>query len=223
MNELREKLKKTSEDMGASAFGIADLTTLMKTYPDLLKNFKGFYSRAVVVGVRLQDAVLDEIVDKPTVLYLHNYRQANAELDRIGLRLAAMIQDAGHRSAAVPASQILAKEPMRGHISHRILGWAAGIGFIGRSTLLVHPKYGTRMRYASVLTDAELEPDSPHTGDCGECVECMTHCPASAIKQSSREYDLSACLSKLTEFTKIPFVGQYICGVCVKHCKGKTS
>lgn len=221
LNILQRELEATARDVGAKAFGIADLDRLKQQIPDLLKFVPSDYSRAVVFGMRLQKAVLEDIVDRPTPLYFHNYRQLNYQLDRAALVIADRIQEAGFRVLAVPASQIIQNEPMSGHISHKLLGQAAGIGFIGRSTLLVHPKHGAQMRYVSVLTDMPLKPDFPFVGDCGSCKACIKVCPAGAIKERREDFDLDACYRKLTEFTRIPFIGQHICGVCVKACKGR--
>jgi epoxyqueuosine reductase QueG len=110
---------------------------------------------------------------------------------------------------------------MQGHVSHKLLGWAAGIGFVGRSTLLVHPIHGAQMRYVSVLTDAPLRADSPREGSCGSCRACRAVCPANAIHETREQFDLDACYAKLTEFTKLPSIGQHICGVCVRACAGR--
>lgn len=220
-DNLIHRLQEFAAEGGVKAFGIADIDKLKKDIPSLLEHITGDYSHAVVIGIRVQRAVLEDIVDRPTPLYFHHYRQLNFSLDRIALQVAGMIQDAGFRALPVPASQTITREPMKGHISHRLLGWAAGIGFIGRSTLLVHPQYGAQMRYASVLTDMVLPVGECHTESCGSCRACIEACPASAIKEESSDFDLDKCYTKLTEFTKLPFVGQHICGVCVKTCPGK--
>jgi len=217
---FREELRNTAVGMGGAAFGIADLTDLAKEMPDLLSLVPGEYTRAVVVGIRLQKAVLEGIVDRPTPLYFHHYRQLNYQLDRMALRLAGMIQEQGCRALAVPASQMIQRSPMSGHISHKLLALSAGIGFIGRCTLLVHPEHGAQLRYVSVLTDMSLSADSPHGGDCGDCRACIAPCPAAAIAEDRKDFDLDACYAKLNEFVRLPFVGQHICGVCVKACDG---
>lgn len=222
MNDLKETLRKQAESLGCAAFGIADLTELSKSEPNLFENFGQSYPRAIVMGIRLLDPALEEIKDQPTILYFHNYKQVNAQLDRLAWMIADQLQAEGHSTIAAPASQIIARNPTRGHISHRKLAVQAGIGFIGRSNLLVHPEYGARMRYVSVLTHADLEPDMPYDGDeCGSCRACMAVCPAGAIKEDKADYDLQACYEKLTSFASIPFVGQHICGVCVKACTAK--
>ena len=222
INSFARGLKETACDIGAKAFGTADLDELKKKAPRLLHLIGGDYSRAVVFGMRVQKAAIEDIIDRPTPLYFHHYRQLNYQLDRAALMIADAIQDAGFRALAVPASQIIKKEPMSGHISHKLLGSAAGIGFIGRCTLLVHPTYGAQMRYVSVLTDMPIPADAPCVGDCGTCRACIEACPAGAVKEKKEDFDLDACYAKLTEFTKIQYVGQHICGVCVKACAGKT-
>jgi len=207
--------------MGAKAFGIADLDRLKEKAPDLLKNVSGIFSRAVVLGVRLQKTALDGITDMPTPIYFHNYRQVNYQLDTTAMLIADIIQDVGFRALAIPASQIINREPMSGHISHKLLGWAAGIGFIGRNTLLIHPEHGAQLRYVSVLTDMPLIAGVPYEGTCGSCTACIPVCPAQAIKLRKEDFDLRACYEKLTGFTRLPFIGQHICGVCVKACAGR--
>ena len=219
MSDLKEHIRALAEKHGSVAFGIADLDELAKTEPDLFENFEKTYPRAVVMGVRLQETVVEEIKDQPTTLYFHHYRQANYQLDRMAWYVADLLQAQGHEAAAIPSSQYIKRDPMRGHISHRKLAMQAGLGFRGRSSLLVHPEHGARMRYITVLTNAPLEPDQPYDGEgCGNCRACISVCPASAIKEDSADYDQQACFDKLCEFTRISFIGQHICGVCVKAC-----
>lgn len=220
MEEMRKALHDFVLEMGASAFGVADLDALRDRFPDVLNRVGGGYSRAVVFGMRLQAGVLESLKDSPTPLYFHNYRQLNYQLDGTACVVADRIQKAGHKAIAIAASQIVCKDPMTGHISHKLLGWAAGIGFFGRNNLLVHPQFGAQLRYVSVLTDVPLEPDRPHEGNCGECFACLAVCPARAIGRARADFNLKACYDKLTEFTRIQFVGQHICGVCVKACDG---
>jgi len=205
---------------GLASVGVADLDALREREPDAMASAPKEFSRGIALGMRLPDAVLDEIVDRPTPLYFHTYRQANYALDRAAFGLALLLQQAGHRALPVPASQITDPGGRRGLVSHRLVGHAAGLGWIGRPTLLIHPQYGARMRYASVLTDAPYAAGEPLDDRCGDCRKCIDACPAGAIKESSRDFDLEACLAKLTEFRKLRFIGQHICGICVKACRG---
>jgi len=217
----RKDLENLAFQNGARVFGIADLNFLRQNINKLTGVAEKF-TRAIVCGFRLQKAVLDELKDRPTPLYFHNYRQVNYQLDSIALLIANVIQDNGFEALAVPASQIISRDPMRGFISHKLLGWAAGLGHIGRNNLLVHPEFGAQVRYVSILTDMPFFPvDKPLQNDCGDCRACISICPAHAIKEQKENFDLNACYSKLNEFVKLSFVGQHICGLCVKACPGK--
>ena len=216
--DLRKQLISLAEVRSVPIVGVADLALALDAEPNCLELIPGEFSRAVVFGLPLQNTVLETIVDRPTPLYFHNYRQANYLLDGLALEAAAMIQSAGFRAMAIGTSQLIARHPMRGHVSHRFLGWTAGLGWWGRNNLLVNPDNGSRFRLVSVLTDADLEPDEPTERDCGRCVACVKVCPAGAIAGKRENFDLDKCYGKLCEFAKIPFVGQHICGVCVKAC-----
>jgi epoxyqueuosine reductase QueG len=223
-SSLHESLAARMNALGVTAWGVADLGFVRraaKNPADILSVPSEKFTRAIVMGVRLEDAVLEGIKDKPTPLYFHHYRQANYFLDRAAFDIALMLQDAGHAALAVPASQVISKDPMRGHACRRTLGWAAGLGRRGRNNLLVHPLHGARMRYVSVLTNAPLEAGKPDDSDCGDCRACAAVCPAGAIHDSPEDFDLKACKAKLDEFVRIPFIGQHICGVCVKACGPK--
>ena len=76
------------------------------------------------------------------------------------------------------------------------------------------------MRYVTVVTDAELEPDQPLEADCGECLACVRACPASAIRSERSEFDLSLCKAALDEFRKLPYISQHI---CVKACSPESA
>jgi len=216
--ELREKLAFLAETRFAPLFGVCDLAVALDAEPGLLDNIPGEFPRAVVFGIPLQNAVVETIVDRPTPLYFHNYRQTNYELDGLALAAAAILQQEGYRALAVAASQYIAREPLRAHVSHRVLGWAAGLGWWGRNNLLVNPQFGSRFRLVSVLTDAPVEPDRPIERDCGTCIACVDVCPVGAIRERREDFQLELCYQKLCEFARIPFVGQHICGVCVKAC-----
>ena len=216
--DLRNQLQSLAGARFMYVFGVADLDVVRRAEPDALSPVPGNWTRAVVFGMPLQDAVLESLVDRPTPLYFHLYRQVNYQLDSVALESAALIQHAGYGAIPIAASQLIAHDPMRGHVSHRLLGWAAGLGWWGRNNLLVNPAHGSRVRYVSILTDAPLEPDRPIERDCGTCVACLRACPAEAIKGRREEFRLDLCYAKLCEFARIPFVGQHICGLCVKAC-----
>jgi len=216
------KLKTFALDLGISLFGVADITGIRGEFL-LDDEVKKRFDRGISMGKRLIDGVLDEIKDRPTPLYFHHYRQLNFFLDRAAFLLSSRIQEFGHDALPIPASQMLDWENQKAHLSHKKVGYLAGLGWMGRSNLLVNPDYGARFRLVTVLTDMPLEAGSPLRDGCGECMKCLEPCPAQAIKEKREDFDHWACFEKLKEFRKKGIVGQHICGVCVKACSGKSS
>ncbi len=216
--ENKETLRKLSRDVGLDLFGVADITEVRSEFR-LKKELSDSFPWGVGLGRRVLGSVLDDIEDHPTTLYFHHYRQLNFFLDRAALVLAAFIQDRGARALPIPASQVIDWDKQQAHLSHKKIGRLAGLGWIGRNNLLVHPEYGSQFRLVTVLTDLPLEPDQALGGDCGSCFDCLSTCPAGAIKSSPADFDHLACFDKLKEFRRSGVVGQFICGICVRACR----
>jgi epoxyqueuosine reductase len=177
----------------------------------------------ISLGLRLSDGVLDDIKNFPTKIYYHHYRQANAILDQIAFKVSNLIQSKGYKALPVPASQIVDWAKQTAHLSHKKTGEMAGLGFIGRNNLLVNPEIGSRFRLVTILTNMPLAPDEKLKDTCGKCADCISICPAGAIKEKKEDFDHIKCFEKLKEFRDKRLVDQFICGVCVKACKGKIS
>lgn len=218
--ENADRLRENARDLGFSVAGVADISSVRETFR-LSENLRGRFVRAAILGVRLLDGVLEDLVDRPTPLYFHHYRQLNFFLDREAFRLAARVQAAGFLALPLPASQVLDPHAQTAHVSHKKLAVLAGLGHIGRNNLLVHPAFGSRLRLVTVLTDMPLEAGVPTEADCGTCAACLASCPAGAIKMGPAEFDHWACFEKLEEFRRLRLVSQHICGLCVKACRGQ--
>ena len=214
-----QALKAEALELGFDLFGVADVTELRADFLIEPKT-RDRFPLAISLGKRLNDPVLDDIDNHPTPLYFHHYRQTNAFLDRGALLLADHIQKMGFAALPIAASQIIDWEGQRAHVSHKHVGRAAGLGWFGRNNLLVNPELGSRFRLVTVMTDMPLSPDTPLEDGCATCRACISTCPAGAIKERRDDFDHKGCFEKLREFQKLRLVSQFICGVCVKACKG---
>lgn len=231
MEELARRLRDVMATGGMALVGVASSEAVAQYAEPEAEALISRLPQAISMGYRLSDAVIEGIEDGPTLIYKHHYKTVNWLLDQTAARCAAAVQSAGYDAVPVPASQTVDWERQVGLLSHRIIAHHAGLGWIGRSTLVVNPIHGARVRYATVLTDAPLDPallSSPGgaeeegglseriAGGCGECERCIPVCPAGAISREG--YDRERCLATLREFARRRGIGVFICGVCVKAC-----
>jgi epoxyqueuosine reductase len=199
---------------GASLVGFA-ATDEVEDLPGWARRFP----RAISIGAVLSRAVLDQLEDGPTVLYKHHYRAVNHLLDRIALLTSTWLQKRGFQGLSIPASVVVDWKAQLGHLSHRSVAVAAGLGWMGRSNLLVTPSLGSAVRLVTVLTDAPLAAASTVASGCGSCVACRSICPAGAIGESSRNFKRWDCFDQLKELSRQRNLGVYLCGLCQKVCQ----
>ena len=179
---LEKAIRELALRLGADKVGFADLSAYEDEF-GISRPLLARYPRAISVGVALLDDVVATIgPDGPTPLYAHHYRQVNALLDRIALEVARFCASKGFRALPIPASMTIDEGRQLGHISHRAVAVLAGLGWMGKSTLVITPEFGPRIRFVTVLTDAPLTPGEPMKCQCGDCVACVEACPAKAIK-----------------------------------------
>jgi len=110
--------------------------------------------------------------------------------------------------------------PLRGEVNLKREAIRLGLGKRGKSTVVLHPKYGPRLRFMAVRTDAPLEPVSSVQADeenpvCRQCSICIDACPVNAL-EPYRMPDASICLSNITPVTEDG--RSILCDICLHLC-----
>lgn len=204
---LSQALRDLAFSLGTNLFGVASLVSardeiLSQGGPEVAS-----FPRAISLGIRLRDDLVDVLPDRadPEVARSygrHCYEAVNERLDVLSAGVAHWVKRHGWRALAVPASQRIDDQRICGLFSHKLAAHLAGLGWIGKSCLLVTPEAGPRVRWGTVLTDAPVE-----TGEaCGEdrcetCRACVDICPVKAFtgrpfrphEPREARYDARAC------------------------------
>ena len=227
---MSEELFARARELGATFVGVADLTPALEEVRRQGGTLVSDYQRAVSVGIALPSAIVDYLESQHDPLVMLNYRQhgydvINARLDYIVSVLASVIQEEGHRALPVPASQTLDQDNHLGLFSHKLAAHLAGLGWIGRSCLLVTPQVGPRARWATVLTDAPFEPTGTSTDQqCKDCRLCVDICPPQAFtgrpfdpsEPQELRFDVAQCQAH--QIRMRDEVGVGLCGLCLYVC-----
>jgi epoxyqueuosine reductase len=74
----------------------------------------------------------------------------------------------------------------------------SGVGFYGKNTLIITPRYGSWVVLGTLVTDAVLEPTPPLDAGCGSCRLCIDACPTGALDEPGT-LDANRCLSYWTQ------------------------
>lgn len=218
---INSQIESMLKEDGADLVGFADVTKLAG-------RVTGGLPRAVSIGVALEADIVRAISEGPTRQYYAEYQRVNDLLATLCERVANILIQAGHRAEAVQATtDKFDPVSLSTHTQHKTIATRAGLGWIGKSALLITKEYGPAVRFGSVLTDAEFETGEPvDESRCGTCHQCVDCCPARAINGHDwcvgdpREamYDAFACRDMATKLSGKQGIVSTICGICINAC-----
>ncbi|MFW6138084.1 MAG: epoxyqueuosine reductase [Spirochaetota bacterium] len=226
--EIEERIKELVPD-DEYVVGFADLTGLLH------KKYKN-YTHAVVIGKKLDDRIIDSIEQGPNIEYFNLYNETNKNLSSAVHRVGRFLSARGIPSCAIEptGSQNDREKPVYNESlalehPHKMGATRAGLGWIGKTDLLVSRKFGPRLRLATVLTACPLQPSGmpENQSRCGSCTICVDRCPAEAANgkawsvEVKREefFDPFKCRDKCVELCwKNMKINATICGICISVC-----
>ncbi|MFC1508325.1 4Fe-4S double cluster binding domain-containing protein [Candidatus Omnitrophota bacterium] len=213
-------LSKLTED-GASLVGFADIR-------ELPANIRHTMRSAISIAAALDTDIVSEIIEGPTKRYHEEYVRINGFLTGLCERTVEYLGHHGVEAVAIaPTIKKVDYKSLQTPLPHKTVATRAGLGWIGKSALLITKQYGPAVRLASVLCDIEFETADPiNESHCGECTECVDRCPATAIKGNNWEagseremiYNARQCYTMAKKLSGVIGVTSTICGICIAAC-----
>lgn len=217
---LAADVKDAALQLGARACGIAD----PGRFSGAPEGFRptDIYPDCRSVVVFLKEMPPDIILQEHPIPYTHAAYQLYGELDRLGMALCRRLEARGIHALPVPAdTPYLHWEPERrrgmGILSLRHAAVQAGLGVLGRNTLLIHEHLGNMAYIGAVLANAPFAPDpvivEPACPD--GCRVCLDACPVEALDGTT--VDQARCRER--SFYKTPRgFDLYACNLCRRLC-----
>jgi epoxyqueuosine reductase len=209
-------------------YGFAELTGLLHT------KFKGF-NNGISLGRKLDSLIVDKISEGPTMEYYSHYRKINEELALISGRISAELNEINIDTCTISPTvsteelDTIYYKTLRTDLSHKMVATRAGLGWIGKTDLLITKKFGPRLRLTSILLQDRVIPESKpiDISRCGTCNICVDVCPAKAANGKiwditvDREefFDAAKCRNQCAEFGRTRLsMNARVCGMCVAVC-----
>ena len=213
-----DTLRNALEKEGACDVGFADISNLglplTREYPF-----------AICFTIRRDDAVVDELPNDEM------WRQVNASLTEktryLYQVMKGILESWEYRYSQIPSTTRKDELPDPGEmLPQKTVATLSGLGWIGRSTLLISPRFGPRIRIGALLTTMPLKVNTPVVqSHCKDCNACVDACPVNAIKGNvwsqatprSEIIHISLCYEYMWR-DKATLGRRQDCGICLKVC-----
>ncbi len=222
---LLEQITAYTHNAGVDFFGVADISAQREAFARVWPTSLAEISTGIVVGLHLDDAVVEQLLGPAETVPAEEYwgrcyRDINDRLDLIVAGLAELLVAQGYRAVVIPATLKVDADGLLGPFTHKAIARLAGLGWIGKSCMLITPQVGPRVRWATVLTDAPLPPTSGEAlaDRCGSCRECVDICPVAAYTGRPFALDEPVALRFDTRRCQSHLQSAPVCGKCLAVC-----
>jgi epoxyqueuosine reductase len=205
--EQTEDLVTFVKDLGVDLVGVADLGRLQGMPVGLSSDAASFLDRyryGIVMGAQFGK------LGRGT-----SGTEVSLFLEKAALSVVERLEHVGQYGLIVHTEDEFDPITRMGLMSLKVLAKAAGLGWQGRSLLIVSPRYGPVHRWIAVLTGMALEAGEAIPNQCGDCSLCVDRCPQGALTLVTFD-DHPQCREDVLDVGKCR--GDYGCTVCITAC-----
>lgn len=139
----------------------------------------------------------------------------NGKLTNAVHGIAGLLRDQGYRSLPMPTIAPTDQRFLKSVFSYKDAAELAGLGSVGRHTMLITPEFGSRIKMTCLLTEANIEPTpKPRKDYCINCNACIKACPSKALQmpKKGQAYAMNPYACRTYRVTGLN------CSVCMKAC-----
>jgi epoxyqueuosine reductase QueG len=202
-----ENLKKFIKKLEIDTYGICDMYSLIEMETGLPTDFKKFldmFPYAIVLG-----AQYGKLGKKASG------KEISLFLEDAALSIMEYLENKGYRQLNIHTEDEFDPINRLGFISLKILAKTAGLGWQGRSLLIISPEYGPLHRIIAILTDVPLQINQAIKNECDNCRKCIEACPQNSLTFVAFE-DHPSCRKDVLDIKTC--LGDNGCLVCILSC-----
>ena len=145
MENLKNEIFTLLKESGAEKMGVADLSDLPESP----------YPVGICFMIPVPKHIIRDLLEAPTEEYYQMYHDYNKRLNEMGKTVEALLQEASYNAMANTTDKVVwNKEDHTTALPHKTVATKAGLGWIGKSCILVTKEFGGAFRMGVVLTDA---------------------------------------------------------------------
>ena len=186
------EMEKALAGLEVDLVGVASVTDMESRLKDQVVALLPDAKSVVVFAMEIYPEVLDhsrpdKVMGEASArdMLVPHMDYLNGRITKAAYDTAKVYRRMGFKSLPMaPANYPTDQRYLTAVLSYKHAAEAAGLGTIGRHSLLVTPRFGPRVRLGCLLTQAELQP-SPRLFDrlCDDCNNCIAACPANALSE----------------------------------------
>jgi len=202
-----ENLRKYIKKLEIDTYGVCDMHLLkeMETgLPSDLKKFLNMFPYAIVLGAQY-GKLGKKASGNRTALFL----------EEAAFSIMEYLENKGYRQLIIHTEDEFDPINRLGFLSLKILAKTAGLGWQGRSLLIVSPEYGPLHRLIAILTDMPLQINQIIKNECGFCRKCIEACPQNALTFVAFK-DHPSCREEVLDIKTC--LGDNGCLICILSC-----